>query len=173
MIDRATYEEPTLLSEGIRYVVINGVVALHDGKVTGERGGQVMRRARYMPSRPMPSFGQHVVAANGAISGADDPTSFNVSIDVAARQGARRATGLLRIAKGTDVVLTAREFGIIQTAPGWASFTAVGRTPAGAAHAVHVVVEQSDPWREDRAPSITVAAEGLFEARGRGDVRIR
>jgi N-acyl-D-amino-acid deacylase len=173
VIDRATYEEPTLLSEGIRHVVVNGVVALHDGKVTGERAGQVMRRARNMPSRPMPSFGQHLVTVNGSISRADDPTPLTVTIDVATRQGARRATGLLRIAKGSDVVLNARDFGIIQTAPGWASLTAVGRTASGAAHAVQVAVEQSDPWREDRAPSITVAVEGLFEAHGRADARIR
>jgi hypothetical protein len=121
----------------------------------------------------MPSFGQHVATANGTISSPDDPKPWTVTIDVATRPAIRRATGLLRIAKGVDVVLTAREFGIVQTAPGWASFTAVGRTPAGAAHAVRVVLEQSDPWSADRSPSVSVAVEGLFEARGRADVRVR
>jgi len=173
VIDRATYEEPTLLSEGIRYVLVNGVSAVQDGKVTGERGGQVLRRSKNMASRPMPSFGQHVVSANGTIERADDGTPVTVTMDVATREGARRATGVLRIAKGLDVVLTAREFGMVQTAPGWGTLTAVGRTPAGVAHAVHVVVEQSDPWREGRVPSVMVAVEGLLEARGRADVRIR
>ncbi len=174
VIDRATYEEPTLLSEGIRHVIVNGVVALQDGKATGERGGQVLRRSKNMPSRPMPSFGQHVVTANGSISSPEDPKPWTVTIDIATRPAARRATGLLRIAKGVDVVLTAREFGIVQPAPGgWASFTAVGRTPAGAAHAVRVVVEQADPWAADRSPSVSVAVEGLFQARGRADVRVR
>lgn len=49
VIDRATYEDPALASEGIRHVIVNGVVALRDGKPTGERGGRVLRRAKYMP----------------------------------------------------------------------------------------------------------------------------
>jgi hypothetical protein len=79
----------------------------------------------------------------------------------------------LRISRGLDVVLTARDFGIIQTAAGWGSLTAVARNPAGAAHPVLIVVEQADPSREDLAPSIMVAVDGLFEARGRADVRVR
>ena len=173
VIDRATYEEPTLFSEGIRYVIVNGIVALSEGKVTGELGGQILRRSKNMPSRPMPPFGQHLVTANGSMTSADDPKPWTVTVDVATRQAARRATGLMRIAKGGDVVLTVRDFGIIQTASGWASFTAVGRTSGGESRPVRVIVEQSDPAREDKAPAIVVAVEGLFEARGRAEVRIR
>ena len=35
IIDHATYENPALVSEGIRYVLVNGKLALRDGKVTG------------------------------------------------------------------------------------------------------------------------------------------
>ena len=42
VIDRATYEDPGQLSEGIRLVLVNGRVALRDGKVTGEQGGRVL-----------------------------------------------------------------------------------------------------------------------------------
>jgi N-acyl-D-aspartate/D-glutamate deacylase len=37
--DRASYDHPHQLSEGIDTVVVNGVVTLDEGRVTGERGG--------------------------------------------------------------------------------------------------------------------------------------
>ncbi|TAM87271.1 D-aminoacylase [bacterium] len=43
LIDRATYEEPTLLCEGIRALYVNGVCVLRDGTFTGERPGRVLR----------------------------------------------------------------------------------------------------------------------------------
>ena len=42
VIDRATYESPALPSEGVRFVLVNGAVALKDGVPTGAR----QRRAR-------------------------------------------------------------------------------------------------------------------------------
>ena len=38
VIDRATYENPALPSEGIRHVLVNGTVALSDGVATGAQG---------------------------------------------------------------------------------------------------------------------------------------
>jgi N-acyl-D-amino-acid deacylase len=43
--DRATYAEPTLPPVGIHWVLVNGVVVVDHGKVTGARPGQVLRRA--------------------------------------------------------------------------------------------------------------------------------
>lgn len=51
--DRATYEAPTLASEGVRHVLVNGMLALRDGKSTGAQGGVVLRRGEHMPSRAM------------------------------------------------------------------------------------------------------------------------
>lgn len=42
--DRATYEQPTELSEGMRYVVVNGQVALDQGHLTAARAGRVLFR---------------------------------------------------------------------------------------------------------------------------------
>jgi N-acyl-D-amino-acid deacylase len=42
--DRATYTDPHQLSEGMRFVVVNGVLALADGKITDARGGRVLLR---------------------------------------------------------------------------------------------------------------------------------
>lgn len=41
--DRATFAEPTLLSEGIAAVIVNGVVVLDQGTYTGARPGKVLR----------------------------------------------------------------------------------------------------------------------------------
>jgi dihydroorotase/N-acyl-D-amino-acid deacylase len=47
IIDRATYEQPHQLSEGVRHVLVNGVAVLTDGKVTGEKPGRAVRGPGY------------------------------------------------------------------------------------------------------------------------------
>lgn len=42
--DTATYEEPTRPAVGIRYVLVNGRMALSAGELTGTRAGQILRR---------------------------------------------------------------------------------------------------------------------------------
>ena len=42
--DKSTYEQPTLLAVGMRYVFVNGVLAVDDGKYTGSTSGKVLRR---------------------------------------------------------------------------------------------------------------------------------
>lgn len=46
VIDRATFKEPQLISEGIRRVFVNGVEVWRDGAVTGNRPGVALRRVR-------------------------------------------------------------------------------------------------------------------------------
>ena len=41
--DRATYEEPTLLAVGMKWVFVNGVAAIADGEYTGAIAGKVLR----------------------------------------------------------------------------------------------------------------------------------
>jgi N-acyl-D-aspartate/D-glutamate deacylase len=43
--DRATYEEPIQYPEGIRYVIVNGVVTVEEREHTGARAGRVVRRS--------------------------------------------------------------------------------------------------------------------------------
>jgi N-acyl-D-amino-acid deacylase len=57
--DAATYESPTQAAEGIAAVIVNGTVTWQDGRHSGARGGQVLRRVphaawRVLPSRPVP-----------------------------------------------------------------------------------------------------------------------
>jgi N-acyl-D-aspartate/D-glutamate deacylase len=44
--DRATYEEPHQLSEGMRHVFVNGRAALTNGRITEFRLGRVLTRSR-------------------------------------------------------------------------------------------------------------------------------
>lgn len=43
--DRATYEQPTLLATGMRYVLVNGVVTIDGGTYNGTLAGRAIRRA--------------------------------------------------------------------------------------------------------------------------------
>ena len=42
--EKGTLESPNQLAEGMRHVIVNGAVTLEDGRLTGDRGGQVLRR---------------------------------------------------------------------------------------------------------------------------------
>lgn len=45
VIDHATFEKPTLISEGVKNVFVNGVEVWRDGAVTGSRPGKALRRS--------------------------------------------------------------------------------------------------------------------------------
>jgi N-acyl-D-amino-acid deacylase len=47
--DLATFENPNQLSEGIEYVLVNGVAVIDQGKQTGALPGKVLRGAGYTP----------------------------------------------------------------------------------------------------------------------------
>jgi len=50
--DRATFAEPTLASEGMRYVLVNGAVVLEEGKYNGAKPGRVIRGPGYRTTLP-------------------------------------------------------------------------------------------------------------------------
>jgi N-acyl-D-amino-acid deacylase len=43
--DTATYEQPAAFSEGVRFVFVNGVPVLENGRMTSRRGGRVLAQA--------------------------------------------------------------------------------------------------------------------------------
>jgi len=47
--DLATFENPNQLSQGMEYVLVNGVAVIDQGKMTGARPGRVLRGAGYVP----------------------------------------------------------------------------------------------------------------------------
>jgi N-acyl-D-amino-acid deacylase len=47
--DLATFDKPNQLSEGMEYVLVNGVLVIDGGKMTGALPGKVLRGAGYIP----------------------------------------------------------------------------------------------------------------------------
>jgi N-acyl-D-amino-acid deacylase len=47
--DRATFDNPNQLSEGMDYVLVNGVPVIAGGKMTGALPGKVLRGPGYVP----------------------------------------------------------------------------------------------------------------------------
>ena len=112
VIDRATFERPMEPSEGIRFVLVNGRVALNDGEPAGVTGGRALRRTRAMPSRPM-NVGASPTLTLDATDGAG-----RLRVDLARR--------VLSVSGG-DERLDAIELGLLQAAPSWASITGIAR----------------------------------------------
>ena len=46
MIDRATYQKPRDLADGMDWVIVNGTIARKDGAFTGARAGRVLKKGR-------------------------------------------------------------------------------------------------------------------------------
>ena len=149
VIDRATYESPALPSEGVRFVLVNGKVALENGRPTGVRSGMALFRTSNMPSRPV-NDGLRTLRANGIVSGK------RVSINLTQRAGGREATGTF-VVDGFDAVTT---FGVLQTTTGWASFTTVA-----AGRALEVIVDTHDPANHGSV-TLAVNVDGLPAVRG-------
>jgi dihydroorotase/N-acyl-D-amino-acid deacylase len=47
--DKATFENPNQLSVGMDFVLVNGVLVIEDGKMTGALPGKVLRGPGYVP----------------------------------------------------------------------------------------------------------------------------
>jgi N-acyl-D-amino-acid deacylase len=46
IIDRATFQQPQLIADGVKRVFVNGEEVWADGKVTGKRPGKALRRSQ-------------------------------------------------------------------------------------------------------------------------------
>jgi N-acyl-D-aspartate/D-glutamate deacylase len=43
LIDKATFDEPHRYCEGIRYLLVNGTLAIWNGDITGSHAGRALR----------------------------------------------------------------------------------------------------------------------------------
>jgi N-acyl-D-amino-acid deacylase len=148
VIDRATYENPALPSEGIRFVIVNGATVLADGVPTGVRSGRALYRTANMPSRPAES-GDRALTANGAVSGR------RIAVALTQRPGARQATGTLAIEGLPSITV-----GTLQTTNDWASVSAFSGD-----RAINLIVDLRDP-RNAGASTVAVDADGHPWLRG-------
>ena len=123
IIDRATYENPALPSEGVKHVFVNGVLALRDGAPTNNKSGRALLRSAHMPSRPA-NADMRALKIDGKGGG------HAVAIDLTQGAGVREAKGRLSI-DGVQY-----RPGFLQTAPGWASIGGSGD------RAISVTVDQ-------------------------------
>lgn len=144
IIDRATYENPAVLSEGVRYVLVNGRIALKDGVATGARGGRALIRTTNMPSRPAIDRAQSL-SVKGSVDGK------RVTIDLTQRAGAREATGTFSFQGFPD----AKRFGVLQSSNGWASVTFMND-----GRAMRVTVDLADPKNPGAATLVITADHG-------------
>ena len=122
IIDHATFEQPTLPSDGVQQVLVNGRVALRDGKPTGERGGRALIRTTHMPSRGMR------LDTSRRLSMKRDGLDANVRQNARARY----ASGTLRWKdpqSGTRFEATS--LGVLQQFGRWSSITGRGRVAPG------------------------------------------
>ena len=155
VIDRATYDDPAQLSEGIRDVIVNGAVAVRNGKPTGERSGRVLARSAHMPSRPM-----NISARRFAVRGTLD-SGARVTIDVNRALGDSRARGTVHVVAAPGVpAIDAVDLGVLQTATDWATITGMARSPGGATHPFTAIVELADPFVAGRPRTVSIAVQG-------------
>jgi N-acyl-D-aspartate/D-glutamate deacylase len=163
VIDRATYEEPARLSEGIRYVFVNGQAALRDGTVTGAQAGRVLSRSGHMPSRPMNTATARRLSLKGTIN-----ANVRIDIDVTQAAGASRAQGSFRLQdSSSNTVLEGTELGMLQTAKEWATFTArIRNRKTKAEGLITVIVERADPFVAGRPATVFVEVDNVLGVSG-------
>jgi N-acyl-D-amino-acid deacylase len=167
VIDHATFEQPTLKSDGIKHVIVNGVLALQDGSVTGRQGGQALLRGKNMPSRPLDLSRRRRVVASPQTT---DRSQFLIHADVSQAPGQRSAVGTFRLTPvSTDerlLRIESIELGLLQATDDWATLTGWVRTAADRdgyrGRAMVATIEAADPWDDQRRPLITVVFDGDF-----------
>lgn len=161
VIDHATYENPTVPSEGIRFVIVNGEVAFSDGQATAAQGGRTLTRSANMPSRAMNVSMPGRLTAGGLASGR------RVDIDISQAADDRVATGRVVIEDlESNDTITITAFGSMQYTPDWASISGMARlSRSGDERAVVVIVDQQDPAAPD-VTTIVVILQGAPLWRG-------
>jgi hypothetical protein len=157
VIDRATFEAPTAMPEGVRHVVVNGKVAWRDGAPTGERGGAVLLRGPHEPSRPAST------GIDRKVSGRSQASEVDVNLNIEQAPGARGARGRFRFLDRTSkTTIEMLEPGLVQVAPGWAAVTGRGKIGSDD-RAFTVIVERADPLDERGSSTITILGEDGYQ----------
>lgn len=134
IIDHATYEQPTLPSDGVRHVLVNGRFVLRDGQATGEKSGRVLLRGADLPSRPM-----RLEKTRSLRIATGDIRLQLQQKSTAKPQGTARFRDA---ATGAEIHLL--EAGLLQVHNQWASFTARVRLTGSSAEQTALIVLDAD-----------------------------
>ncbi|WP_168211186.1 N-acyl-D-amino-acid deacylase family protein [Actinosynnema sp. ALI-1.44] len=156
--DKATFEQPKQYSVGVRWVFVNGRLALADGEPTRAAAGYALRRSSGMPTRPQ-NVGRHLKAG---VAGVVRPVDGHGAVLVAAlrqRDGALSASGTVTVV-GPMGVLTSTRLGRLQTADGWFTVTGIGRLANGSERAFTLTVDEHDPLARPGQRRATVQLDG-------------
>ena len=176
--DRSTYEDPAQPPVGVRYVLVNGVVEVSDGKPTGEKAGVVLARSEHMPTRPVRTAEDREASARGTLAvegavGTDITKSsrgVKIEFHLAQSAGATGSVGRFRLLDpDKNIHLDTQNLGMLQIVPeGWASFTGWGEVRRGGPEsAFTVILDASDPRAPDpHAPRIIVDVPGIYNVSG-------
>jgi N-acyl-D-amino-acid deacylase len=157
ILDRATFEAPTEMPVGMRYVLVNGTLAFKDGAVTGERAGAVLLRGPHEPSRPMSTTLARKVS--GKVGGSE----IDVNLNVEQAPGQRAPRGRFKMLDRTSkTTFELTEPGALHVAKGWAAVVGLGKI-GNEQRTIAVVVEAADPLDERGYSTITVLGEDGFQ----------
>jgi N-acyl-D-amino-acid deacylase len=138
VLDHATYADPTALSTGIVHVVVNGAVALRDGKPTEARAGRTLLRPAEGISRP-------------AVLPAPEGTE-------------KRVRDAFALTFGTNRPFRVSAIGVPQQTGSWWSITGVGGYSANEERPFVVVFNDHDA-RDGGKAAVSVWLEGQYTTR--------
>jgi hypothetical protein len=125
----------------VRHVLVNGVLAFRDGARTGMNGGRVVMGGSGLPARAITAdIARRVIAKGNA-------GSLVLDIDVSQARGDRQARGRATIRiPDADQRLAVADFGVLQVAGDWASFTAEAKVaPEGHVRPITVILDRTKP----------------------------
>lgn len=160
IIDRATYEQPTLASAGVVHVLVNGEPVLMNAKSTGKKPGRVLARKANMPTRATTAEAEKRLSFH-ATALAPRRIRMDLELTQSAGQFARGRLQLRDDAAGLKIETT--DFGFVQSAAGWIGLTGIMQTSSGEYRRVVVLLDRDDPLDANRRPTLSVYIPGEYE----------
>ena len=166
IVDRATFAQPKQYAEGVRWVFVNGALALDDGEPTGAHSGLALRRTSSMPTRPQNIDERQRAAAKGMVTPVDGSRAIRLNMAVTQGGGDGGAKGALIVHGPDGTKFHGVRFGLIQTGEDWSSITGVGRDEHGAERAFVVIVDGRDPLADAGETRVTIRIDGADDIYG-------